>query len=91
VFPNRHAAGERLAAALVPYRDGDTLVLGIPNGGVLVAAAVARRLGADLDVLIARKLGVPDVPELAMGAVTATGGLHIEQETVARRGITEQQ
>jgi putative phosphoribosyl transferase len=91
MFSDRQAAGERLAVALLRYWDEDPLILGIPCGGVQVAAVVAQRLGAELDVVIARKVGVPDVPELAMGAVTAAGVQHIEQEIVARRGITEQQ
>ncbi|MBM3460156.1 MAG: phosphoribosyltransferase, partial [Armatimonadetes bacterium] len=48
----------------------DTLVLGVPRGGVVVAAAVARALGATLDVLLARKVRAPGQPELALGAVT---------------------
>lgn len=90
-FSNREDAGNHLAAALLRFRDKDTIILGIPRGGVLVAAAVARRLGAELDVVIARKLCVPDMPELAMGAVTAAGRLQINQETVARHGVTETQ
>ena len=91
LFPNRHAAGAHLAVALRRYRNADALILGIPCGGVPVAAAVAQHLGAELDVIIARKLGVPDVPELAMGAVTATGKPYIEQETVDRHAVTAQQ
>jgi predicted phosphoribosyltransferase len=56
------------------YRGTDALVLGIPRGGVLVAAEVARRLEAELDAVITRKLEVPDEPDLAMGALTADGG-----------------
>ena len=65
------ALGERLSAA--PPRPGDTVVLGLPRGGVLVAAGVARALGAPLDVLVVRKLGLPWQPELAMGAIAAVG------------------
>lgn len=85
VFHNRQDAGERLAAALLPYRTADTLVLGIPRGGVPVAAGIAGALGAELDVAIARKLGVPREPELAMGAVTATGRLYLDRGIIARR------
>ena len=59
VFPDRAAAGRRLAEELSRYRGRDVLVLGLPRGGVPVAAEVARSLGAPLDVLVVRKLGVP--------------------------------
>jgi putative phosphoribosyl transferase len=90
-FPNRQAAGERLAAALLRYQNEDPLILGIPRGGVPVAAAVARRLGSELDVIVARKLGAPAQPELAMGAVTADGGLYVDREIVAELGVTDDQ
>lgn len=73
-FDNRTAAGQALASLLSGYagRD-DVVVLGLPRGGVPVAAEVAHALGADLDVLIVRKLGAPRQPELAMGAIAAVG------------------
>jgi putative phosphoribosyl transferase len=89
-FANRQAAGATLATALMRFGDEDPLILGIPRGGVPVAAEVARRLGAELDVVIARKLGAPDQPELALGAVTATGGLYIDQDIVANHEVTEE-
>jgi len=72
---DRADAGRRLADAVAPLVEGDdTVVLALPRGGVPVAAEVARRLGAPLDVLLVRKLGVPWQPELAFGAVS-TGGV----------------
>ena len=68
-FLDRDEAGQRLAKALHPYRRQRPIVLALPRGGVTVAAPVARELGAPLDLLIVRKIGVPDQPELAMGAV----------------------
>ncbi len=91
LFSNRQAAGKQLAAALLPYRDENPLILGIPRGGVPVAAEVARWLDAELDVVVARKLGAPDQPELAVGAVTADGGLYINRETVERHEVSEEQ
>ncbi len=57
LFRDRRDAGRALAARLAHYRGRDPLVLGLPRGGVVVAAEVARRLGADLDVVVVRKLG----------------------------------
>ena len=72
-FVDRCDAGQRLADLLLPLRGQDVLVLGIARGGVPVAAQVARSLGAELDVVVARKIGAPGQPELALGAVTADG------------------
>jgi putative phosphoribosyl transferase len=73
------------------YRNQDVLVLGIPRGGVPVAAEVARLLGGELDVVVARKLGVPGHEELAMGAVTANGGVFFNEEIITGLGITSAQ
>ena len=74
--------GDRLAAVLGPVRDpAGVVVLGLPRGGVVVAAEVARRLGVPLDAFIVRKLGVPGQPELAMGAI-ATGGVVVRNDAV---------
>jgi predicted phosphoribosyltransferase len=74
-YADRVEAGAALADALghLAGRDG-LLVLGLPRGGVPVAAVVAKRLRAALDVLLVRKLGLPQQPELAMGAIAAVGG-----------------
>jgi putative phosphoribosyl transferase len=73
-FADRDEAGRSLAAMLGHYTGAeDLLVLGLPRGGVPVAAAVADSLGAALDVLIVRKLGVPHQSELAMGAIAEVG------------------
>nr|WP_204339342.1 phosphoribosyltransferase family protein [Rhizobium leguminosarum] len=68
-FSNRLEAGRQLAKALEAYREQDVVVLALPRGGVPVAAEVANHLGAPLDLLLVRKIGVPWQPELAMGAV----------------------
>ncbi len=74
-FADRRAAGRALGERLVAtgLARGDTVVLGLPRGGVVVAAGVAAALGAPLDVLVVRKLGLPWQPELAMGAIAAVG------------------
>ena len=73
-YIDRDDAGRQLDAAVrASVHAGDLIVLGLPRGGVPVAAAVATALGAPLDVLVVRKVGVPGQPELAMGAVAAGG------------------
>jgi len=69
LFADRAEAGERLAAVLARYAEPDVVILGIPRGGVIVGEAVARALGAPLDVVIPRKIGAPGNPELGIGAV----------------------
>lgn len=68
-FRDRQEAGEQLAAALAPFKAHSPVVLALPRGGVPVGAEVASRLGAPLDVVLVRKIGVPGQPELAMGAI----------------------
>ncbi|RLE15641.1 MAG: phosphoribosyltransferase [Actinobacteria bacterium] len=76
-FRDRVDAGRRLGALLSGYENAsDTIVLGLPRGGVPVAHALASRLGLPLDVLIVRKLGVPGYPEVAFGAI-ASGGIEV--------------
>lgn len=88
LFDDRADAGRRLASALEPYRARRPLILGIPRGGVPVAAEVARLLEAELDVVVARKLGAPGSPELAIGAVTANGGRYLNVEIIRELGVS---
>jgi putative phosphoribosyl transferase len=89
-FRDRAEAGRRLATDLDHYRGRpDLLVLGLPRGGVPVAAEVARALGAPLDVFVVRKLGVPGREELAMGAIASGGIRVIDPEIVSALGISE--
>jgi putative phosphoribosyl transferase len=81
-FRDREDAGRRLADALAPLASRrDLLVLALPRGGVPVGYEVARALGAPLDVLLVRKLGVPGHEELAMGAL-ASGGVRVLNHAV---------
>jgi putative phosphoribosyl transferase len=75
-FKDRHEAGRLLAEMLEPYRPEQPVVVGLPRGGVPVAAEVARALGAPLDVAVVRKIGAPQNTEYAIGAV-AEGGVHV--------------
>ncbi len=68
-FLDRADAGRRLAAALAPYKSERPIVLALARGGVPVASEVAKALGAPMDVILVRKIGVPYQPELAMGAI----------------------
>jgi putative phosphoribosyl transferase len=68
-FGNRQEAGQKLATALMQYKDQQPVVLALPRGGVPVAAEVATALNAPLDLVLVRKIGTPYQPELAMGAV----------------------
>ena len=72
-FRNRQEAGRELATKVSELALVDVVVLGLPRGGVPVAAEVARRLSAPLDVVVVRKLGVPGNPELGMGAIAEEG------------------
>ncbi len=73
-FDDRADAGRALAAELADVDGANAIVLGLPRGGVPVAAIVAEALGARLDVLVVRKIGVPGQPEVAMGAIASIAG-----------------
>ncbi|WP_158890208.1 phosphoribosyltransferase [Amycolatopsis anabasis] len=90
VFPDRREAGRRLAARLRERRWFDPVVLGLPRGGVPVAAPVAEALGAPLDVVVARKIGAPDQPEFGVGAVTASGPPYYDERSLDLLGLTRQ-
>lgn len=90
LFRDRIEAGRFLAERLAAYRGKDALVLGIPRGGVPVAREVARGVGGVLDIVVARKLGAPGAPELALGAVTADGGRFLNEEIIAIAGASPQ-
>jgi putative phosphoribosyl transferase len=82
-FADRADAGRQLGTRLAERPRPGALVLGLPRGGVPVAAQVARALGAPLDLLVVAKLRVPGRPELAMGAVAAVpGGERVEEVRV---------
>ena len=72
-FPDRRAAGELLGVLVKEADPIDPVVFSLPRGGVPVGFEVARVLDCELDVLVVRKLGVPNQPELAMGAIGEDG------------------
>jgi putative phosphoribosyl transferase len=89
VFADRLDAGRRLAEQLADLAGEDTVVLGLPRGGVPVAAEVARALGAALDVLVVGKIGVPGHEELALAAVADDGQIALNPGVMAAVGMTE--
>lgn len=84
IFADREDAGRRLAGVLGHLRQERPVVLGLPRGGVPVAFEVARALGAPLDVIVVRKLGVPHHRELGFGAI-GEGGVRVVSEEIVRR------
>ncbi|MEV5676301.1 phosphoribosyltransferase family protein [Streptomyces sp. NPDC052179] len=90
LFTDRTDAGLRLARALRQLEGEHPVVLGLPRGGVPVAFEVARALGAPLDVIVVRKLGVPYHRELGFGAIGEGGVRVISEEIVRRGGVTEE-
>lgn len=91
LFQDRAAAGKLLARELAIYANlPDVVVLALPRGGVPVAFEVAKALNASLDVLVVRKLGVPDDPELAMGAIAPLGVQVLNQDIVRQLNISDE-
>jgi putative phosphoribosyl transferase len=91
-FLDRRDAGRQLATRLAEYAHRpDVIVLALPRGGVPVAYEVARALGAPLDVLLVRKLGVPGHEELAMGAVASGGVRVLDTDVLRAAGVTPEE
>ena len=89
-FKDRQDAGQQLAAKLSKYKNkADVIVIGLPRGGVVTAAEVAKELKVPLDIIVPRKIGAPGNPEFAIGAITEDGEGIINQDTVAMYGIPQ--
>lgn len=87
-FQNRTEAGRQLAASLGHYRrQPNVVVLALPRGGVPVAAEVASSLGAPLDLLLVRKLGLPGHEELAMGAIASGDAMVLNESLLSQLPI----
>lgn len=86
-FRDRGAAGRRLARELSELRADDPIVLGLPRGGVPVAAEIAAALHAPLDIVLVRKIGAPQRPELAVGAVGEEGVTVRNDAVLAELGL----
>lgn len=88
-FANRTAAGQALAERLLGRANSEALVLGLPRGGVPVAAEIARALGAPLDVMVVRKLGMPGHEEFAVGAIASGDISVLDEPLIGRLRINE--
>ena len=91
IFVDRVDAGRRLAGQLEYLRGENPVVLGLPRGGVPVAFEVARALGAPLDVIVVRKLGVPFQPELGMGAIGEDGVRIVNGDVLRMTGVSQEE
>jgi len=91
-IPNRTIAGKVLAKDLLQYRNQDSvIVLALPRGGVPVAFEIALALNAPLDLMLVRKLGTPNYPELAMGAIASGNIRVINTQIIHSYAISEEQ
>jgi putative phosphoribosyl transferase len=88
-FTDRIDAGKKLALALKDFK-GNGLVLAIPRGGVVVGYVIAKEIGLPLDVIIPRKIGAPDNPELAIGAVAEDGTAILDGHLVSYLGVSQE-
>ncbi|RMD90242.1 MAG: phosphoribosyltransferase [Calditrichaeota bacterium] len=89
-FENREEAGQLLAKKLEHLKDKKPVILGLPRGGVIVAHEIATALNTELDVVLARKLGAPDNPELAIGAISEAGKVQLNYDIIETLGIPEE-
>lgn len=91
MFKNRQEGGRQLLAHLKAYDNAEqTIVIGLPRGGVVTASEVAKGLHLPLDVMCPRKIGAPFNPELAIGAITEEGQGFLNRELIARLAVTEE-
>lgn len=88
MFRDREDAAHRLAAAMHDFALLDPLVLAIPRGGVVTGAILSHELGAELDVVLSRKLRAPGHPEFAVGAISEKGEVHFNARAVEALGVS---
>lgn len=90
MFRDRKDAGIQLAETLKHYKgNSDVLVLALPRGGVVVGFEIAQYLNVPMDVFIVRKLGFPTEPEFAVGSVSETGTVFLNQSVISAYGVTD--
>ena len=88
MFADRRDAGLQLAEKLKHYTGKGVLILALPRGGVVIGSEIASTISAPLDVLIVRKIGFPGQEELAIGAVSETGSVVLNQQLIYTSGVT---
>jgi len=89
LFKNRQEAGEKLAEKLQDYKNHpEVLILGIPRGGVAVGATLAKKLNVKFDLIIPRKLPIPENPEMGFGAILSDGTILLNDDVVAAYNIS---
>lgn len=92
IFEDRREAGLKLTSLLKDYKDKEgVIVLALPRGGIVTGYEIASYLRCPLDIIIIRKLGFPGQPELAMGAVSETDAVVLNESIIASGGISEEQ
>lgn len=90
IYKDRKDAGIRLASKLTHYKDKkDVIVLTLPRGGVITGCEIARMLNCHLDIIIIRKIGFPGQPELAIGAVSETGAVVLNEDVISIYNISK--
>jgi putative phosphoribosyl transferase len=89
IYSDRVDAGKRLAAQLQEFKGKNGIVLAIPRGGVVVGYEIAQALNLPLDIIIPHKLGAPDNPELAIGAIAEDGTAILDENLIAYMGVTQ--
>jgi len=90
-FANRQEAGKRLAEELKEFGNNNAVVVAVPRGGVAVAEPVAERLKIPLEVVVPRKIGMPDNPELAVGALSPDGSVVLNHQLLWWYGLDEKE
>jgi len=91
ILQDRADAGKKLAKLLASYKNTNTIVLGLPRGGVVVAYEIAQALRAPLDIVVTRKIGAPTNEEYAIGAIGPNNIRVLDEDAIASLGITQEQ
>ena len=87
-FKDRRDGGQQLGKKLLAYKKINPIILGLPRGGMVVAYEVAKRLNGHLEVLVVRKLGSPNNPEFAIGAIAENDTVFLDKDTIRALGIS---